>query len=68
MADLPSNVIRFPRPYRRPPTEPSPRRLGPMDPYCEEWRDLIEVLRRVMENQEDPPLAPNEGCEEAELR
>ena len=57
MVDLPSNVIRFPRPYRQPPSQsrpvapqpirPSPKRLSRATPYYEEWRDLINVIRSM---------------------
>ena len=54
MTDLPSNVIRFPRPYRRPPTQRRPApiqaakpvpKLKKTDPYYDEWINLIEVVK-----------------------
>ena len=55
MTDLPPNVIPFPRPYRQPPVrrqsprqqaKPAPQeRLNRMNPYYEEWINLIEVVK-----------------------
>ena len=58
MVDLLSNVIRFPRPYRQPPSQsrpvapqpkrPAPKRLSSRTtPYYEERRELVNVIRNI---------------------